>query len=508
MTGYFRAMRSAGVARALRSSDGKLTPWLLLILAAGYVGVWWVEPIGSHIWSPLGDDMMHGDSTSFLFSDGSSKYRWIGYPMFLEAVDAVFGSVRAAPRPQLVLLAAAVWFMCVCIWRALRVPWLALALAVVVFGQCAVARFHAYLLSEALFIPLLCAMMGALAMLVRRPTAPWAATAALFCGLAIATRPAALPMLAVWPILAWFLWPRCAGRRVRLAASVAAPLAVVFLGEAMIWREVHDGLDERPSIVDQILFGKALVMEADPTLREPPLWDDQLADFVAGARRSTAPLRDLVADAPEWRMRAVILRNAEAVAESTYRTRLRSRLAELAEHRGASVYRLLGDVARPAVLSAPREWLANAVTHWLAMWTYYSINDAAFTRRYSDYVGGRADAGDDSLLRSALIAHPPAVAPEPLAVVYLGRLAGIAALLSSLVAAVAIWQRASGRALAPDDALVVAAVAALVVHGYVLLAAVVQKPHLRYFIAMWPLQALYGLLLIQWALSRLRRRRA
>lgn len=474
--------------------------WLPLALATGYAAWFWNAPIGEY--APLGADMMHGDSPSFFFGDAASPYRWMGYPLFLAGIEAAFGGVDAAPKAQLALLAAAVGFLGWALSRAFGGWCLACAVTVVVLGQCAVTRFHAYVLSEGLFVPLVCALLGVVALLISRPT-PWrAACAAALCGLAIAARPAGLFLLAIWPPLFWFVWRRCAGTRWKSLGAAALALAACFTVEAALWRAVH-GDQPRPSFANRTLFAKALMFDAEPTPAASWRRDAELTALLADARAVMAPLRLAVAEAPDWRSRAIALRNAEATAQiATFQRLFRGRLRDLAARRGVTVDALLADASRAALLARPLEWAANARVHWLALWGYYSINDAEFSRAYADYAAGLRDS---PLLREALLTDPAAAAPEPRWLVWLAlAVSGSAFWASVAVAALAIWQRwRRGR---PDDDIAVAAVAVVAAHGYLLLAAMFNKALLRYGIAMWPAQALYGLLLSRWLWQRLRAR--
>ena len=482
----------------------KWAPALLIVLALGYVGLCWTAPIGNHVWSPLGETMLHGDSESFFFESPSSRYRWVGYPLFLELVEAVFGTINAAPRVQLVLLAAAVVFLAFAVWQTLCAPWLAFALAASVFGASAVSRLHAYLLSEGLFVPLVCAFAGVVALLVRRPSAPLAAAGAVLCGLAITVRPVGIAMLALWPALAWLLWPRCVGRRGRLAAAVALPLVLVFGTEVVVWKNIWGWTSERHQVVNRTLFAKAVLAHEAPT--PAAIGDVELAEFLTDAKRRAAPLRDLIAAAPEWRIRATLLRNVESYMQgfSSYGL-LHTEIAKLAERRGAPADRPLGQIAWRTLLSLPGAWFANAATHWLSLWTYYSVNDAAFGRRYQSYVRSKTDVGNAALFEAATMVRPPAAAAKPLAVVWLVRLAAATALAGTLFAIGAVVWRRVGRGLeAVDDGLILAAAAALLAHGPVLVVALFNKAQLRYIAVTWPLQALCMLLLAHWAWRRWR----
>lgn len=476
-------------------------PALLIVLALGYVGLCWTAPIGPHVWSPLGETMLHGDSESFFLERPSARYRWVGYPLFLALVEAVFGTVDAAPRVQLVLLAAAVCFLGFAVWQALRAPWLAVALAASVFGASAVLRLHAYVLSEGLFVPLVCALAAVVALLARRPTAPLAAAGAVLCGVAVAVRPAGIAMLALWPMLGWLLWPRCAGRRGRLAAAVALPLALVFGAEAVAWRSIHGWASERHSIVDRALFAKAVLADeaAGPTV----IGDAELVEFLAEARRQAAPLRDLIAAAPERRIGAILLRNAESHVEGVKYGLLRAPIAELAQRRGAAADPLLGQIGWRTMLSLPGAWFADAATHWWSLWSYYSVNDAAFAHRYQNYVRSKTDVGNAVLFEEADVVCSPAAAPRPLVVVWFVRIAAAVAFAGTLFALGAVIWRRAGRGLqGVDDSLVVAATAALLAHGLVLVVALFNNAHLRFIAVTWPLQALCVVLAAHWAWRR------
>lgn len=488
----------------------KLSPWLLIALAAGYVICFWFDPIGDAIWSPLGRNMLHNDSPGYIrfWSERSA-----GYPVFLNLITIVFGSVQVAPKVQLVLLAVAVSFLGWSVYRTFSAPYFAPTMVLVLFGLSAVSKFHAYILSEALFISLLCTMMGCLIMLVAYPTVRLAAVAALTCGLAITVRPAGLSLLAIWPPLIWFIWGRCAGKRWRLVAAVAAPLVLCYVTESAIWHRVHGGdRTDRPHRVDYHLFGAVLMMESEPSVQ-----DDQLGAFVAEARRAWGPGRDLVRNAPDWQTRTLLARYFEVAGHyvaSRGNPSFRGRIKQLAEQRETSVHRLLGYVGWSALLAAPEEWATNAWLHYRGLWAHHSIYGMNFIRRYAAYTEGQ-DVTAPIRMPPGFHVLPPR-GPLPLMAAFLNRLATVAAFLASaLVVGLAVWQRlgkvsqepllgrrvgSASRMKSPDDDLVAAAMAAIVVHGYFLATAMFAATNLRYSATMWTFEALYSLLLVRWAL--------
>ena len=492
--------------------DRNLAPWLLIALAAGYVLCFWFDPIGDDIWSPLGRDMLHNDSPGYI---GFWAERSAGYPVFLNLITVVFGSVQAAPKVQLVLLAAAVSFLGWSVYRTFSAPYFAPTLVLILFGLSAVSKFHAYILSEALFISLLCTMMGCLIMLVVRPTVRLAAVAALTCGLAITVRPVGLSLLAIWPPLIWFIWGRCAGKRWRLAMAVVAPLVLCYAVEGVIWHRVHRDIGFRPNRVDHLLFGTVLMMESEPFVQ-----NDHLAALVAEARRAWSPGRELVRNAPDWQMQTLLARFFEVAGHYIVgrgSPSLRGQIKKLSEQRGEiRANRLLREVGWSALLAAPEEWAANVWLHYRGLWAHHSIYGMDLARRYVAYTEGR-DVTAPIRMPPGLQVLPPR-GPLPQMVVSLNRLATVAALLASvLVVGLALWQRLrkvaqesplvekrggpASRVKSPDDDLVVAAMAAIVVHGYFLATAMFAAVNLRYSATMWTFEALYSLLLVRWALK-------
>ncbi len=239
--------------------------WIAVALALAYVVAFWSDPIGPHVWSPLGPDMLHGDSKSFFLSSSSLRHRTLGYPFFVEAVRVVFGTVEAVPKVQLVVMAASVVFLGWAVGRATsrggtgasasggtrpatfsggggggrtgagnrawrRDDSWAVAVVALVLAASAAPRFHAYVLSEALFVPFACVATGLLALFLARPSAWRAVAFSASMGLAATARPSALFFVAAWPLVLWLAWDRCKGRRWRVAVASAAPLL------ALRWR--------------------------------------------------------------------------------------------------------------------------------------------------------------------------------------------------------------------------------------------------------------------------------
>lgn len=466
------------------SGADRATRWLLFAGALAYTAWFWSNPIGEGAWSPHGPEMIQpGNSTSFLeFGAPRWATRWAGYPVFLDAAARLAGGLAAVPRVQLLLAAGAVWFLGYAAHRVFRSPGFALWLAGGLFAVSAGVRFHAYILSEALFVPLATATLGALLLFARRPAAPALAAASALSGLAVAARPAGALLLLVWPVGAWLLWRRTSGRRLRFGAALALPLAAVAAVETVAWNRAYPDLPHRPSIVDRHLFAKALVIPSGKPETGDPEWNA----FFREARRRAAPLRRAAAEASGFPLRSVLLRRAEhALQHPIYLRLFRGPAEELAERSGVRAGARLGEAGLAALLAAPSEWAANAAVHFVGLWTLPTLHTARFARELSAYAEALPSG---RMVREAHLATPISGSRRaPPWGVALVRLAGAASFAGCLAALFfAARQRIRDGGAEPDLRLFGASLAAAIALGYFVVTAVLNVSSARYSAAMWP----------------------
>ncbi len=478
-------------------------PLVWLALAAGYAAYYWSNPVG-----------ITPDSRGYLeFSGG----RTAGYPLFLDAVLAVFGTVDAVPKVQLGLAALSFAFLGWSVHRAFGGAILAVILVLLLFDHNTLAGLHATIGTESTFVSLLCVMAGGLALLAGRPRWQLAAVSAFACGLAIMVRPAALSLLPIWPLALWFVWGKGAGQRTRLLAAVVVPLLLCFLAENAVWHLKHDaGLGDRPLLANRHVFAKALVLGPEPVVDAAAL-----ALAVDAGRTEMAPARALIAGAPDWRARTLLLRQFEVAAQYPTDSRVSGEeLRAIARRRGVTGNELQGDVGWAAMFGAPGDWLANALTHYRGLWSAYWLFDADSIARYEAYTAG---LDDSPLFREARVFDPlvesaswppwerlarflPGVESlDWLPTVNTTRWKQGAGLLASALAIMlAPWQRLRRGTRGADARLAVAALAGLAVHGHFLLIGLTGVATPRYAHAMWPLMALCVVLVTAWALERAR----
>lgn len=466
--------------RPLSGRAGPLRRGLLplTLLAGGYLAYFWSEPVGGGAWSPFGRTMVSADSGSYLEPGAGAG---AGYPLFLELVAAVFGSAEAAPRVQLVLAAAALLFLGAAVSAAWGAPRFAFGLTAALYAASAVSRFHAYLLSEALFVPLVAAMLGAMVLAARRLSWPWVALAASMCGLAIAARPAGAALLPVWPLFVWLLWRPSAGRRGRLAAAALLPLALPFLLESRAWTRAEGEL------VGRHLFAKALLIPSEP----PPSGDAARDAVFAEAREATASLRRMVAAAPAPVLRAALLRRAERTGQHLHHLGLEERVGALAEARGVDPGSLAGAMGRSALLAAPGAWAANAAAHFFALFIHPTIHTESFAREFAARTAGPAAARFyPGLYLDAPL--PRTHRMRPLLVGANRALGGAVFLISAAALLLAAGRRLSRPAAAVEPTLVAAAVAGLSVLSHHLAISIFNFATIRYSAALWTAAILCG----------------
>ena len=445
-------------------------PWLLIAFAVGYTAYFWSNPHGFKLnYGP--------DSLGYLQFE---PYRTAGYPVFLDLVIAAFGTVAAVPKAQVVLSAAALAFLGWCIHRAFRASLLALIPICVPFIRGELAQYQAMIMTESLFVSLLCAMAGTLILLIARPTYRLAAASALACGLAIAVRPAGLSLLPIWPIVLWFIWRRCAGRR-RMVAAVVAPIALCFATESLLWRTEH-GLGLRPSLAGRHLYQKALIMAPDPIIP-----DDALGSFAVEDRALFAPARVLIANAPDFQTLILLLKNFERAADSMVARRCITWNEKKYVFRAAN-YQIVRRVGWASVMASPLAWATNALAHYWGYWTAYSSYDLDFIHRFYAYIKPL----DEYPHLKSVDLPKKRVGPNR-------RWLMAALLLASLLAlGLASWQRLRGDSRMPDGRLVVACLCGLMIHGHLLAISLFGFVHMRYAFSMWPLMVLCCVLLLDW----------
>ena len=117
-------------------------PCLLVLLAVGYIAYHWPNPVE-----------LYPDSGGYL---NFSEHRTAGYPVFIMLVSGLSGTVDAVPRAQLFIAAWSFAFLGWSFQRAFQSNFFALVPVLLLMIYPQIADVHSYILTESLFIALLC----------------------------------------------------------------------------------------------------------------------------------------------------------------------------------------------------------------------------------------------------------------------------------------------------------------------------------------------------------------
>ena len=459
ITRYFSRLKSEGF------------PWILALLTVGYVAYYWGSPA-----------IIQDDSDSYL---DFSAIRTAGYPVFIDLITASFGSVDAVANAQVVIAGGAFAYLGWSIHRAFGTSLFALAPVLALMLHPQVAEVHGFIMTESLFVSLLCLLTACLVLLVHRPTWYWTAATALACGLAITVRPAGLSLLIVWPFLFWLIWRHGNERWITLITAVAVPIVLCIIVENVIWHANHDS-EHRPNLADRHLFAKVLIIES-----ETEVSDFHLVGVVAEGRRLTAPARDLIAEAPSHYARARLLADFEVRAQ--WWNDLDQEISAIAKQRGIDQYGVYAQLGRPTMLKLPLSWIENTLTHYLGLWSRAYVTTSIY-REYLTYIENSEPI--------PLVPNGFTHQGDPLSPIQRlsSRLMATLLLFPTLAVGLVIWQRL--RQGNPDCRLVVAAACTLMIHAHLLMVGAFGVMATRYAVAMAPLLAVSGILLVSFAIER------
>ncbi|HEX3423864.1 MAG TPA: hypothetical protein VHS33_10760 [Sphingomicrobium sp.] len=192
--------------------------WLTLVLLAICAGA-----LAGAIRIHLGADLLHPDSPSYYVFDPS---RPVGYPAFLWLVQSLSGNVSWAAPAQTILVAIALFLLGLAIYRATRLPSLALAAQVALVSSVGIWNFSAVIMTEAVATSAVALWCAALIRNLFKPRIFAIFELIVFAAIATTIRPALGALFAGTAVLALFL-PQ---RREKLIA-----LLMVFAGCGAAW---------------------------------------------------------------------------------------------------------------------------------------------------------------------------------------------------------------------------------------------------------------------------------
>ncbi|MYD85638.1 MAG: hypothetical protein F4Y14_05340 [Acidobacteria bacterium] len=141
-------------------------------------------------------------------------------------------------------------------------------------------------------------------------------------------------------------------------------------------------------------------------------------------------------------------------------------------------------------------WAHNGLVHYVGLWGLYELLTPSASQVYAAYMqpSERVPFGESARIRTR---RPPHAMAWP------GRVVMAAGFLATVVAVgIAVVRRLRSGAAELDRRLLLAAVCGLLVHGHYVFVALFGIALARYSLAVWPLLALCGFLLVHYASSR------
>ncbi len=399
--------------------------------------------------------------------------------MFLALARAVFGDVMAAVPMQLWLFAACVALLT---WELARLTGM---LTVALLAQCALlgnteaTQYHFQLFTESLSMSILALTIAAVSAFVRTGRVWPLVGASALIGASIAVRPSMVSQIVVLAIVLLMMRRRLTARWYVLTAAAAVPLLIVGMAESAYFRAHHDG--PRQGLTPLIMFGKAGMIGGPPDAMADAAAagaaDAAILPLVDAVRRQAQPARDLLDRAPNlpaWCHMAYV-----------YETYFQWNLAADArrpaglltpDDPGAALVR----IGLTSIAGAPLAYADLTLRHVGCMWTL-TVADRRERAEYLAFLQANQPLpfGEETGLVSKARSHL-AVAPKMLSIGFAGVMA-----LTLLAAFAGVALAARGR---PSDPIVtVAAAAALMLNGNLLLTALAGIGLGRYVIGAWPL---------------------
>lgn len=435
---------------------------------------------------PAMDVNVTSDTADYISAEA---YRGVVYPLFLDLFEGTGEPLLWATVTQSLIFAAAAAYLAFRLAVAAGQTWVGLLLVTILILNPITYYFNRTILTESLYLSAFCLFLGALVGFCTRRNLGDFLVLGLSAGAMIVIRPvgyAVLPVI-VFAVLAIFAMDGY--RPWRVLAIVVCCVAVVLGAERVVYSSLHG--PERESVLSNALYAKSGVIDAG----EAPYPDDDPRTTVwnylehdeAGAARVA------LAQAPTFVIRYFMTHAYEADMFFTYKA---DELADLAEATGTSPRTLMGEVGRDRLLRDPVALLKIAAFHY---WGHFRpFHYGANQDQIDSYIASRAplpmNNASGRLMRDVFVPPAPGAIHAAMAVGWLASLALIAA------AIVAVFRDMRNRRL-----ILIAGLAALTVHGQIMLASLFSIASVRYLAATWPCVSLAIVALIAYFALQVRR---
>ncbi len=429
-----------------------------LVAAAGAVGI---AQIGNTV-------LLEPDSASYI---GFSADRGLGYPSFLYLLRSAGIPLEGVPWVQLSLHLATIPLLFGVLRRCIGNLWLPSLIVLLSFANPEVAKYHAQILSESLFLTVLVLYVAFLLSFLREssPRNLLLVSTAVVLGVAIKPVGWAFVVLLSLVVVAGLVRER--GRMALLAAFMLPPIAVAAVQHAAS-RAIHGPV--RASLAPLHLFAKAGMVDA--AVPDALLTDGPNAPLHRALERDADAIRRLIERAPERHIERFLSVNYEVFLQYRFGLDVRRSIAAQRDL-GAAMF----DTGFERLRHGWMSYLALTWRPYLSLWLLYDASHPAHYEAVNAFIAAERplpyEKSAPALVEPIKSAGLKALVARPLVAA-----AGIVTAIVACLGAYCLVRPKEVPMLGRQAGLL-----ALGLHGYCLLVALTGVGIPRYLLGVWPL---------------------
>jgi hypothetical protein len=414
----------------------------------------------------------------------------LGYPFFL-----TFTGARAAISAQPIIFSLALAFMGREIVRTTRNTWLAVAVVAGCMIVPQLREYHASILSESLFLSLLVVFLGLSIRFAHYPTWRLMVLVAITVGVSAVVRRTGFAFVPV--MLVMVLLQRhhlradsfpFRGHAILFFIAAVAPFGAIVGGEQVIAPLIHAGAPSslmgrhvfaKAALIDASAFAKASA-SAEATADKPATTDDAVRRALEDHLETAfAPIRSMLASAP-YNVRGVLTIYYETCLQGGCADEARALTQAPDEARQTE---LMGAAGLARIRRAPVNFLKLTWLHYGSLWTVNRLQHPDTAPALNQFIAERRPMPFEHYALS-LGPDQSMVFESSRSVRYAQWAMFVVAALTGALAAAGLVCAVLGLRLSPP--FIVSSVAALALHGGLLLTALLAAGFTRFLLGLWP----------------------
>lgn len=408
------------------------------------------------------------DSDSYIEASG---IRGLGYPFFLAFLRSVGLPLDRVPWVQLALNLAVLPVLFRSLRRATGSPWFAAGIVLLCYANPEVAKFHAQILSESLFLTVLILFISAFLNFLATRAHRSLLLAAFWVALSVTIKPVGWAFVVLLALVVLGRLFRRRGRIAMLAAFLFPMLAVVGLEKGTSYL-LHG--PDRASLAPLHIFAKAGMIDA--AVPATLLVEGPNAPLHRVLERDGAVIRRLIDRAPDENIARFLTVNYEVFMQYRFGRAERDAVA-----RDRNLHTAMIETGIERLSYGWRNYLRLTLRHYLGLWLLYDASHPAHYQAVNAFIDRERPLPYAEFLQpltevvtsagqKAVIARPAIAA------------AGILTALLAVIGVVAVFAPRSIPLPWRQAGLL-----ALGLHGYCLLVALTGVGIPRYLLGVWPL---------------------